>query len=222
MGFQNPVLTALCLELNPAHTHRHPVVLSLADFPTLTICAVHRLSTHTYLLAAIDTVTQNIINGPISGIMGLGFQALSQFQNAPVWQNLVSSNKVPSPEFSFFVARQEQNANANDATNPGGTFTLGGTNSSLFTGDIDFQSFPANSVPSFWLQTVSAVTLNGQSVSIGSASSNVAAIDTGTTLIGGPQAAVQAFYSQIPGAQPVSNGMFAFRASRFPCLPPLV
>ncbi|KAI0027944.1 aspartic peptidase domain-containing protein, partial [Vararia minispora EC-137] len=164
-------------------------------------------------VSAVSLVTANIINGPISGIMGLGFQALSQFNLAPFWQNLVSGNRLPNAEFAFFLARESSTAQGNDSENPGGVFTLGGTNSSLFQGSIDFQSFPSGSSPSYWLQTVSQVLLNGQAVSIGSASNNLAAIDTGTTLIGGPSAAVQNFYSRIQGSVSIGNGMFAYPCS---------
>lgn len=46
-------------------------------------------------------------------------------------------------------------------------------------------------------------------------SDNVAAIDTGTTLIGGPSAAVQAIYAQIPGSQQLSGNLAGFYG--FPC-----
>lgn len=37
---------------------------------------------------------------------------------------------------------------------PGGTFTIGGTNSSLMQGDIDFVNIPSSVQPSFWLLPV--------------------------------------------------------------------
>jgi len=46
-------------------------------------------------------------------------------------------------------------------------------------------------------------------------SGNVAAIDTGTTLIGGPSAAVSAVYAQIPGSQQLSGNLAGFYG--FPC-----
>jgi len=92
--------------------------------------------------------------------------------------------------------------------------TLGGTNSSLFTGDIDFQNLAASTFgstgPTFWLQTVTQLQLNGQSVNIGSSQDNSAAIDTGTTLVGGPTEAVQNLYGQIPGNVSLGGGMFGY------------
>jgi cathepsin D len=59
----------------------------------------------------------------------------------------------------------------------------------------------------------SGVSVNGNTVNIGSSKS--AAIDTGTTLIGAPSAAVTAIWGAVPGAKPLSGqlaGFWAFRA----------
>lgn len=37
---------------------------------------------------------------------------------------------------------------------PGGTFTLGGTNTGLYTGNIEFIDMPSGTTPSYWLQDV--------------------------------------------------------------------
>jgi hypothetical protein len=50
-------------------------------------------------------------------------------------------------------------------------------------------------------------------------SGNLAAIDTGTTLIGGPSAAVSAVYAQIPGSQQLAGSLAGFYGFRmFPSL----
>lgn len=61
-----------------------------------------------------------------------------------------------------------------------------------------------------------AMTVQGNAVTIPQA--GLAAIDTGTTLIGGPKTAVDSLFGQIDGAQPLSGnmeGFWAFRTSRF-------
>jgi cathepsin D len=77
-------------------------------------------------------------------------------------------------------------------------FTLGGTNSSLYTGDIDF--LPAADMSSgFWMLTLTsldlsfaffclliffaALTVNGMSIPITGGQSALSVIDTGTTLM---------------------------------------
>ena len=59
---------------------------------------------------------------------------------------------------------------------------------------------------------LSGVTVNGKSVNIGNASS--AAIDTGTTLIGAPTAAVTAIWSAVSGARALTGQMAGFWAFR--------
>lgn len=46
------------------------------------------------------------------------------------------------------------------------------------------------------------LTVHGSSVSLPSGSASFAAIDTGTTLVGGPSSVIQSLYAQIPGSQP--------------------
>ena len=62
-----------------------------------------------------------------------------------------------------------------------------------------------------------AITVNKNTVPLPS-TGNVAAIDTGTTLIGGPSTAVAAVYSQISGSMQLTGslaGFYGFRSSVF-------
>lgn len=56
--------------------------------------------------------------------------------------------------------------------------------------------------------------MQGKSVSITTGASALSAIDTGTTLIGGPTDDVQAIWAAVPGSAPVASnpGFFSFRA----------
>ena len=58
--------------------------------------------------------------------------------------------------------------------------------------------------------------MNGNSVNIASGRASYAAIDTGTTLVGGPSSTVGALFSQIPGAQAGTgnfDGYYIYRES---------
>lgn len=87
--------------------------------------------------------------------MGLAFQGIANSNAVPFWQALVNNNQFTDPEFSVFLTRFVNDPSAKDEE-PGGVITFGGTNSTLYQGNIDFQSFtlPANG-GSYWLQTVS-------------------------------------------------------------------
>lgn len=60
---------------------------------------------------------------------------------------------------------------------------------------------------------ITAVTVSGKNVNLPSGES-VAAIDTGTTLIGGPSDAVADIYAQIPGSQQLSGNLAGFYGFR--------
>jgi cathepsin D len=88
--------------------------------------------------------------------MGLAFQSLASTKSLPFWQALTNNNMWSSPEMSFWLARFNNDTNA-QAEEPGGVLTLGGTNSSLFTGDIQFVDMPSDVTQSFWLLQMSGM-----------------------------------------------------------------
>ncbi|TFK89318.1 acid protease [Polyporus arcularius HHB13444] len=162
----------------------------------------------------VEQMSDGLLDGDVSGIMGLAFEALASTQATPFWQALVNGNQFNSPDISFWLARHLDDVNA-AVEEDGGVMTLGGTNSSLFTGDIEFNSLVNDGTPTFWMLELTGVTVGGKSVSVPTGASALSAIDTGTTLIGGPSDAVQAIYNQIDGAQPLGGQMQGFYA--FPC-----
>ncbi|KAH7889011.1 aspartic peptidase domain-containing protein [Phlebopus sp. FC_14] len=165
------------------------------------------------LLAVTDT-TSGLIGGGLSGIMGLGFSTISSLQTTPFWQALYNANMLSQPLFGFYLERYVDSSQTVDAA-PGGTLTLGGTNTTVYTGNIEFIDMPSGSTPSYWLQQVSSVTVQGKSVSV-SSDSGLAAIDTGTTLIGAPSSIVSEIWSNVPGSMPLNGqyqGLYAYPCS---------
>jgi cathepsin D len=61
---------------------------------------------------------------PPDGVMGMGFQSISQFNATPLFQTLISEGVVTSPVFGFKLATS------------GSELFIGGTNSALYTGDF--------------------------------------------------------------------------------------
>ncbi|KAI0780262.1 aspartic peptidase domain-containing protein [Fomes fomentarius] len=162
----------------------------------------------------VQRMTDGLLDGDVSGILGLAFEALASTQATPFWQTLINNNQFNSPEISFFLERHLDDDNPPEEQE-GGVMTLGGTNSSLFTGDIEFLPLTQTSPPKFWLLEMTSITVQGKSVSIPTGDDALSAIDTGTTLIGGPSDAVNAIYGAIDGAQPLGGSMEGFWA--FPC-----
>jgi cathepsin D len=146
------------------------------------------------VFATCDVISDGLLDAPISGLMGLGWQSLSSSGSVPFWQSLYQANSLDEPLMSFYLTRFGNQTNAQDLE-PGGVFTLGATNSSLYTGEIEYQNLDS---ASYWVLTLSNLTVNSKSVTI--PSSSQVAIDTGTTLIGGPSAQISALFAQIPGS----------------------
>ncbi|KAI0766648.1 acid protease [Trametes elegans] len=166
------------------------------------------------VFGVVTQVSTNLLNEPVSGLMGLGFESIAASGATPFWQALAESDgTLDSPLMAFQLTRYVDVSNA-QSLEPGGTFTLGAVNSSLYTGDIDYQNIP-DGQEGYWIQELAGVTVNGNDVSVGSGSSAYAAIDTGTTLVGGPQAVIAALYAQIPGSAALTGSNSGYWT--YPC-----
>ncbi len=162
--------------------------------------------------AEAAAVASNTVEYPTSGIMGMGFQSLSTSGATPFWQVLEKQGVLSQNVFTFQLARNIDNINPNDPNindiqSPGGVFTLGQIDSNQYSGDISYTNIPNNLQNTqglgYWTIPLDGITVNGNSARIGS--NTLAAIDTGTTLIGGPASAVRAFYSQISGSRSAAS-----------------
>ncbi|KAF9512872.1 hypothetical protein BS47DRAFT_1393754 [Hydnum rufescens UP504] len=143
----------------------------------------------------VDTLTSGVIFGPEpSGLMGLAWTQLATTGASPWWYVLASQNIFSQPLFAFNLARLDNDPNAG-RTGPGGTLDLGFLDSKIYTGTITYYNLISET---YWLITLGAVVINGKSTSV----TGPAAIDSGTTLIYGPTAAVAQVYSTFPQAQP--------------------
>ncbi|CCF52338.1 hypothetical protein NDA11_004101 [Ustilago hordei] len=173
--------------------------------------------------AEASAVASNTVEYPTSGIMGMGFQSLSTSGATPFWQVLEKQGVLSQNLFTFQLARNIDNINPNDPNindieSPGGVFTLGQLDSNQYSGDITYTSIPNNLQNQqglgYWTIPMAGITVNGNSANIGN--NPLAAIDTGTTLIGGPASSIRAFYSQISGARSAASaGMPGYYL--FPC-----
>lgn len=171
------------------------------------------VSKQTWVL--VDQTSSDLLSGTNAGIMGLAFKGLANTGATPFWQALANGNQLSAPEMSFWINRLIGDSSEQTEVF-GGIFTLGGTNTTLYTGDIDFQNLQSASSPLYWMLQVSEITVQGSKVNIPTGDSANAAIDTGTTLIGAPQAAVQAIYAAIPNSQSLESvGMKGYYG--FPC-----
>ncbi|OCH85115.1 acid protease [Obba rivulosa] len=168
------------------------------------------LAVEKQIFAVATAVSQGVLQAPVSGLMGLAFQSISSSGATPFWQTLADSNELDSALMAFQLTRYD-NASGVSELEPGGTFTLGAVNSTLYTGEIEFQDVPQ---AGYWLQEMTGLTVDGTSVTLPSGSDSYAAIDTGTTLVGGPASVISALYAAIPGSSPLSSSQGYYS---YPC-----
>ena len=101
---------------------------------------------------SVDQTTNGLLDAPMSGIMGLAFQSIAFTRAVPFWQALVNNNLFAEPQISFWLTRYMNGSHEE----PGGVMTLGGSNASLYTGEIQFLDMPSSVQPSYWLLQLSS------------------------------------------------------------------
>lgn len=151
---------------------------------------------------AVNVVSQQFMNDPASGIIGLAFQRIASTNKPPFMQQLYSAGVLDEPLFAFFLSRQSQ----------GAVLTIGNTDTSHYTGSITYTPVTTQS---YWEVQSTGSVVNGKAVGQGFK----AAIDTGTTLIYLPSSATAALYGAIPGARSdpeEGSGMYAYPCSSNP------
>ncbi|TIB95373.1 carboxypeptidase S [Wallemia mellicola] len=148
-------------------------------------------------LAVVDQVTSTLIASPVSGIMGLAWSSLSQDVGTPFWQQLVQNNQISAENtMSFYLTRMRSNSQA-QSLEPGGTFTLGEIDSSLYTGDISYHDIIGED---WWRVKMTGIKVNGETVFTPTMTIG-AGVDSGTTLIGGPHDDIAKIWDAVEGAQ---------------------
>lgn len=57
------------------------------------------------VFAVCDKVSNGLLESPVSGLLGLGFQTIAASGALPFWQALVSNGAWDSPVMAFFLTR---------------------------------------------------------------------------------------------------------------------
>ncbi|SGY82493.1 BQ5605_C009g05573 [Microbotryum silenes-dioicae] len=160
-------------------------------------------------IAACDNVTGLTTSPDQSGLMGLAFQALSASGSMPFLQGLYTAGSLSQPLFALAGASiGPQDVPSFDAVVPGGFMDIGTTNSSLYTGTINYVGLTAGK-GLYWQIPLDAMTVQGTNLGI---SASAVVIDSGTNSIAVPQSVASAIYAGISGSQaiPNSGGLYAY------------
>ncbi|KAK0557926.1 hypothetical protein OC846_000221 [Tilletia horrida] len=161
---------------------------------------------------ALATQVADVLNPPISGLMGMAWKSLSTTGATPFWQAVVEGGNVAAQVFSFQLARNNDADNLYTSElplNPGGVFTLGELDSNQYQGSITWHTVPQRFIQNagYWAIAIQSMTIQGRTASL---NGQYAVIDTGTTLIAAPPNLVAAFYGQIANSQPIDGGFWVY------------
>ncbi|KAF7982811.1 hypothetical protein HWV62_25743 [Athelia sp. TMB] len=127
---------------------------------------------------------------PADGLLGMGFKSISDYGANPTFQTLVANGETDSPVFAFKLSSS------------GAELSVGGTDSSLYSGDFTYAQVEKEG---YWQVALDGVSVGG-SKTLDSLDS---IIDTGTTLIVGDSTNVAKLYKAIPGSKDASSSVGA-------------
>jgi cathepsin D len=151
------------------------------------------------------------------GILGMGFQTISQDNVVTPFQNMVDQKLVGSPVFSFYLNRDQKQS-------PGGEIIFGGVDENHFEGDITYTPVTSAGYWQFKMDGVSVADINTgnkSSAMVSACDGGCQAIaDTGTSLIAGPSAEVRRMNEHI-GAVPMPGGTWVLPSCDLSQLPEL-
>ncbi|KAM3872252.1 pepsin A-like [Diretmus argenteus] len=117
------------------------------------------------------------------GVLGLAFQSLAADNVVPVFDNMVKQNAVSQPFFSVYLSGNVEK---------GSEVIFGGVDSSHYTGQVTW--IPLTS-ETYWQIKMDSVIVNGQTVACSGGCQAI--IDTGTSLIVGPNSDINNLNSRV-------------------------
>lgn len=124
------------------------------------------------------------VNAQFDGILGMGFSSISQDNLPTVFDNMITQGQVEAPVFSFYLNRDVEDPN-------GGKLVLGGSDSSLYTGNLHYTDLSA---ATYWQIKMDGMTLGEFECDVACVGGCQAILDTGTSLIAGPTKEVFGIY----------------------------
>jgi len=129
----------------------------------------------------------SFIVAKFDGIMGFAYETISVDHVTPVWYNLVNQGLVDEPVFAFWLQNNPQGAS-------GGELTLGGYDTSRFTGPITWVPLTSET---YWEFQFDDIIVDGKPMGFCSSPGCNAICDTGTSLFAGPTDAIEKINSQL-------------------------
>jgi hypothetical protein len=159
-------------------------------------------------VSSVAGMGQGFNEGGVAGILGLAFNQISVDGVVTVFSNIVAQGLVSEPVFAFYLS-------ATDGSD--GEMTLGGVDQTHYTGELSY--IPVLS-DSYWVGALDGISIKGTNYT----SEPYMFVDTGTSLIGGPNADVAAI-AAVVGATLIPGGggfdQYSIDCSTIASLPPI-
>ena len=151
-------------------------------------------------LAAVTKESSEFQSDPSDGLLGLAFPAISNLGHDPFFFTAISQGTAKEGRFGFKLASS------------GSELFVGGTNSDLYKGDIEYHDLSSNN--GFWQIGGASVSVNGKSV----ADSFDTIIDSGSTIITAPTDAAKSFWDAVDGSDVYdsSQGLYSYPCDSAP------
>jgi len=144
--------------------------------------------------------------GHFDGILGMAFQSISVDDIPTVYQNAQRQGVVNSTQFGVYLPAVD---------GASGELTLGGYNSDHFEGSLNFVPLISET---YWEVALNGMTLGGKSVT----TTTKAVVDTGTSILAGPKAEVDALAALVGATPfPLNPSEYTIDCSKVPQLPVL-
>jgi len=140
----------------------------------------------------------SFILSKFDGILGMAFVNISADGVTPVFYNMISQNLLEAKLFSVWLSKNPQGQN-------GGSLVLGGLDSTLYTGSINYVPLISDT---YWAFTVGDFQLGNTSLNFCPSGGCNAIADTGTSLIAGPTEAVSALNAKLGAVTVNGEGIF--------------
>jgi len=139
------------------------------------------------------------------GIMGFGFPEISVNGMTPFFQGALAAGAIKEAKFAFYLEK---------SGSTGGELSLGGADSTKYTGDFTYTPITTKG---YWQFSVAAVTVGGNSF----ASTTEAIADTGTSLLVVPTTVFTSLLTKFPAGavKPLLHGEYMVDCSKVSTLP---
>ncbi|KAJ7938381.1 acid protease [Mycena leptocephala] len=142
----------------------------------------------------VTNLSSSFASDPVDGILGLAFPAISNMNENPFFNTANAQGTVEANQFGFFLASS------------GSELYLGGSNDAKYSGTPEFKKIDSSS--GFWQITGAEAKVGSSTVVSGFET----IIDSGTTIMYGPPAAVKEVYAKVAGSAVFdsTNGYYSF------------